>query len=277
MPPSIDGSTVVTGGVNDVTTYTSAAGAKPSAGANRCGIIVAGGYMYGTSGFARGSGTWGGSAVTRVDEYEGNTDDDFWVGIYRYLAPPTSGSQIAMTFSGNLTGGVVIASYQDVNQTTPCGTPTRARGSSGTASVTHTATTDDLVIDALMYSNNPTVGAGQTFVGEATNGSDKYAGHSYEAGASSVTMSWTATTNPWVIIAVSLLPAAAGGDQPTEVRSTPEFGVPMGTVNGIPNVNGFDNGGLLSIQSEIEKWRQAGRKRKRNYWFQDNGIYRKAA
>lgn len=208
MPaPTIDGSGVVTGAVNDTASYSSSAGAKTTAGSNRIGIVVAAGYMFGTSGTARGSFTWDGVAMTRLREYDGSADDDHWVGLYYILNPPTAGSTVTGTFAGNLTGGVVVASYQDVNQTTPFGTEAVARGVSGTASVDVSSASGELVIDALFFKNDPTVGSGQTNVGEA-NQADKYAGHSYEAGAGTVTMSWTATSADWVAIGVALKPVA---------------------------------------------------------------------
>lgn len=209
MPaPSLDGSGVIEAAINDVSSYTSSAGAKTTSGSNRVGAVIVAGYMFGTSDPNGTTVTWGGVSMDKVGEAHYSGDDDLVAILYRILAPPTSGSTIAATFAGNLTGGVIVASYQDVDQSTPFGAVATANGNSGTASVNVSAAVGDLVIDALMFSNAPTVGAGQTEVGNI-NQADKYAGHSYEAGAASVTMSWTATSTFWAIVGVALKAVAS--------------------------------------------------------------------
>lgn len=206
MPaPTIDGSGVIEAAINDVGSYTSSANAKTTAGSNRIGLVIVAGYMFGTSLPNGTTVTWGGVSMDKLDEAAYSVDDDFYAGLFFIKNPPTSGSTIAATFAGNLTGGVLTASYQDVDQTTPFGTVAKANGSSGTATVDVTSASGELVIDAGMFSNLPTAGAGQTQAARA-NQADKYAFHSYEAGAGTVTMSWTATTNPWVILGVALKP-----------------------------------------------------------------------
>ena len=100
-----------------------------------------------------------------------------------------------------------------VDGTTPIGTGVKATGTDDTPTVDATSQTDGLVIDALIVPSAVTsmsVGAGQT---ERMN-TDAFSvgrhGSSTEAGAASVTMSWTLNTaEDWAIAAVPVNPLSA--------------------------------------------------------------------
>ncbi|MCX6225143.1 MAG: hypothetical protein NTV01_10425, partial [Bacteroidia bacterium] len=144
---------------------------------------------------------------------------DIW-----YIAAPTVGTaNVTVTWSGNVGAGVVgVSTYTNVNQTSPFGTAVTATGNSTAPSVTVTSATNDLVIDVIGEGDNSNqmgVGANQTerwnreanFSGSSTW--DHTGGGSSEAGAASVTMSWTENVSiRWAIKAVPLNPASLPGN-----------------------------------------------------------------
>ncbi len=108
---------------------------------------------------------------------------------------------------------VAVSSYTGVHQTTPLGTPATATGGTGTnPTVTVTAATNDLVVDFMGTKETPlgskTAGAGQTKIWDGYSNQSIGAG-STEAGAASVTMSWTGTTEEWTMVGVALKPAGS--------------------------------------------------------------------
>ena len=130
------------------------------------------------------------------------------------VAPATGAHNVVVTLvgsSGDLLGG--SESYVDVHQTTPTGTAaTNSNNFSNAPTVDVTSASGELVVDGVAARSSLTaVGAGQTQRVNLTGGADSVGG-SEEAGAATVTMSWTmAAENPWAIGGVSLKPLAAGG------------------------------------------------------------------
>ncbi|WP_345531602.1 DUF4347 domain-containing protein, partial [Viridibacterium curvum] len=152
--------------------------------------------------------TYGGVALTKlssVTDALGVVTAELW-----YLKSPTAGTaNVVVTLPTTHEFVAGASSFFNVNQTTTFGTVATADGSSGTASLAVSSATGELVIDVVASRQNTTstVGAGQTQLWSLRNGTasaDAWGGSSTEAGAASVTMSWTITSSEWAATGVSL-------------------------------------------------------------------------
>jgi MSHA biogenesis protein MshQ len=143
-------------------------------------------------------------------------DAKMW--IYQKLAPTTGTNTLRVRFSSGLKAKVVgVVSFTGVDQSTPLGTFVSAQGLSNSASVSVTSATGELVFDTVAVEDaaSMTVGANQTQLWNLQSGAT-LGGGSTEAGAASVTMSWSpSSSEKWAIGAVPIKPAAgapaAGG------------------------------------------------------------------
>lgn len=165
--------------------------------------------------------TFGGAAMSllgrRADVNSGFAE--IW-----YLKAPTAGAKtVVVSMAAGAGGSYMVAgsaTYQGVNQATPfnAASPQSNNGAAPTQPslnvtsaagerVVDTATDNELSTDTLV------AGAGQTTIYNTTHGSDIAGGASEEAGAASVTMSWSGVPSgtPWSHIAASLIPAGGGG------------------------------------------------------------------
>lgn len=162
--------------------------------------------------------TWNGSEnLTQIaTTFNGDVRVEFWG-----LKNPTTGNHNwVMTASANTDLVAGCASYTGVNQTTPLGTAVTGGDASTAPSVTVSSASGELVVDALAV-NSPSgsgysLGAGQTerwshsISGGNFNAPEAVS--STEAGAGSVTMSYTLNNAwNWALAAVPLLPASGGG------------------------------------------------------------------
>ena len=126
---------------------------------------------------------------------------------------PSSGSYstaIVFTASSMLAAGCVYM-LSGVDQSTPVTDTIEDEGVSSGCSQVLGSETDGLVIDIMHSYGNPTVGAGQTAVFEhnqSPGGPAFYESSSYEAGAASVTMSWTFSNAEWSQALMAIAPAA---------------------------------------------------------------------
>lgn len=105
---------------------------------------------------------------------------------------------------------VAILAYNGVHQTVSVGTAAFANGSSGTPSVVVSSATGELVVDFVTFGG----GSGAVHVSQTQRwlqATSTGGGSSEEAGAASVTMSWTQSSADWTIAGVPLKPAAGGG------------------------------------------------------------------
>lgn len=141
----------------------------------------------------------------------GNTEVSLW-----YLVAPATGSNtIAITITGTISGiSAGGVSFTGVHQTTPVGTYASATGNSTTATVNVTSATNEMVVDVCgcFFTSTLSVGAGQTQRFNAQAGFVVTGAGSTEAGASSVTMSWTlSTSGNWAIAALPVKEATGGG------------------------------------------------------------------
>lgn len=157
--------------------------------------------------------TYNGVAMTEVSGSPINStsiETSGWI----LIAPATGTHNIVATinaFDNNFS--CVAASYTGVHQTTATGTPATATGAVSTITVDVSSASGEVVVDGVGV-NDPTwawtAGAGQTARTSYADpaGFDSSA-LSEEAGATTVTMSWTGTPALWATIGVSLKPASA--------------------------------------------------------------------
>ena len=144
--------------------------------------------------------------------------------IWRLVAPATGAHNTVVTFSGTCAKLFAnILSLTDVDQTTPLGTVASASGLSQLATVNVSSASGEMVIDFLqLFGSNPsytpTAGAGQTarIINQDSSSGDSL-DSSTEAGASTVTMSWTweATNRYWNVSGVSVKPAGTPPPPPS--------------------------------------------------------------
>lgn len=149
--------------------------------------------------------TYNGVSVPLVVE---NLYSSFWyVGIF-YLDAPASGSNtVAVSWTGS--AGYTMSAVNVAGGGAPINTATGG-ANANSVSVNVTSATGDVVIDAVARRGAValTVGASQTenFANLYGSGGSQIAhGGSYEAGAGTVTMSWSAgSANEWSIVACNL-------------------------------------------------------------------------
>jgi hypothetical protein len=168
---------------------------------------------------------WGGSSGTSLTQVGAtvNIGSNVKLSLWRLVNPSAGASTIHVTWgSAQDERALVAASYTGVDQTTPLGTAATATGASSSAiTVNVSSAAGDLVVDAAGFLDDGganrtlAVGADQTSRAEV-EGADlgfEGLGMSEEAGAATVTMSWTisAAVNAWGTIGVALKPAAGGG------------------------------------------------------------------
>ena len=152
--------------------------------------------------------TVGGTPMTKLAE--DTSQSGVRISVWYLLNPPAGTPSIVFTMNGSVTGSVAVDSFYNVNQTTPFrSTGTKAAQSGTSASVTAVAVTGDMVFDAICVAtagSSLVVGASQT-INWTSNKNTINAGSSREAGAASVTMSWTWTTSAaYATIAVPIRP-----------------------------------------------------------------------
>ena len=154
---------------------------------------------------------WGGSGGTPLTQIGSTVVSTDWKCAIAYLINPATGSN---TLYGELTGVtdefcVGGSTWTGVSQDIPLGTPNNATGTSATPSVNVSSASNDVVID-MMYCCSPaaiTKDVSQTLIWKQENiGTYCGGGQSYEAGAPTVTMSWSITSSLWIIIGVSIHP-----------------------------------------------------------------------
>ena len=163
--------------------------------------------------------TYGGAALARVTGLTApNSADGGLVDIWYRLAPTEGTANIVVTLADVhailLTGAV---DFTGVDQTTPFGTPATATGTAATITVNISSATGELVVDAVksFRTGNTALspGANQTEHVDINSGATDSHAVSTEAGAATVTMSWTYTDGTltdysWATAGVSLKPSA---------------------------------------------------------------------
>ena len=213
MAIAFDAAASVDGGTSNPATLSTL---TIAAGSDR--YLLVGVSYYDASGEPRTvSGvTWNSVAMSLVKSQRvgAGTTTDIW-GL---VAPDTGAHDAVVTFTGAVRNAVHAMSLTGVDQSTPTGTAASATGTSNALTVDVTSAANELVYDVATQRNGDgntlTVGAGQTqrtnTLGGAGAGSNSVVGaSSTEAGAASVTMSWTGTSgDEWTTCAVPVKPVA---------------------------------------------------------------------
>jgi len=151
---------------------------------------------------------------------------DYYEGVFiYYLKNPTSGTaNVVIDYASNPDFGSVVGvmTFTGVDQTTPLRAFASASGTSSSASVNVSSATGELVFDTLMNSYDKAITVGANQMQRWNNQGEPTAGGSTEAGASTVTMSWSwSYSNPWAIGAVSIKPVTSTPTPTTGPTNTP--------------------------------------------------------
>jgi hypothetical protein len=171
-------------------------------GSDRILIVSVGIQFPGTT--TINSVTYNAIALTRLSA---NVKATIAVEMWYLIAPPSGAHNVVISLSGAtaVTGG--SQSFNNVDPSSPFGTTVSNSGNGTTASVVVSSAVNQMVVDAVITAFNAvTVGAGQTQNYNQATTNNKGAG-SMEAGAASVTMSWTFTNDTWALTASPLKPA----------------------------------------------------------------------
>jgi hypothetical protein len=219
--PAVIGTPVVGNSGASLQTKLTLSATCPSGNSNVVAVACVATHKQGTTAVNLGAVTWKGAAMTAVAAgVVESSSNGSYARLYVLPNPTcdgTAGNFVINTQSGTnfLVGGILF--LKDTNQTTPFDTPVAtATGTSGTPSVNVGSATSDLVVDCVSARNSNTnlaAGPGQTGkVSQTTNAtpsSNPEVGHSTEAGAASVTMSWTGTSSvSWASMGASFNPAS---------------------------------------------------------------------
>jgi hypothetical protein len=168
------------------------------------------------------SATYGGVSMTKVGEYKA-ASKALLVALFYLARPATGANTLAFSWTGASLGGFYAISLYGVNRGAPVKSgsyTTLAETSSAAPSVDVPSNNGDWVLDVIASQSsavdplNMTVGGGQTAImnGEVVTTTRMAYGGSYEAGAASVTMSWSKTGGYFAIMAgMSVQPASEGG------------------------------------------------------------------
>ena len=152
--------------------------------------------------------TYGGVALTLVGRRTGSHTVEIW----RLLSPTVGNASVVASFGAvkRVVGGGVA--FDGVNQSTPTGTFAGATGSSNAPTVSVTSAAGELVLDVLYGNDGVTATAtgGQTAIWNVLVGGVVRGAGGTNAGAASVTMSWSlSAATQWEIGGVSIIPAVS--------------------------------------------------------------------
>ena len=166
--------------------------------------------------------TCAGTPLTRITSSQSKNTVEMWY----LLAPPVGSANIVATWTGNKDMAGWSGTFINVNQTSPIRNSAVTNGTTSTPSITVASAAGDLVVDTLSIDGSAaslTVGAGQTQICQNTTGTangDCWGASSYEPGAASVTMSWSAgAAKNWDLAAVVLKAAPLQADLTSAVIS----------------------------------------------------------
>lgn len=158
--------------------------------------------------------TYGGTSMTLIGRIDRGVGNALVMELWGLANPPPGTRSVVVTFTASVdNAGVVRQSYTGSATASAFGTIQTSSGT-GTTTTTPAVTSaaGELVVDALTTPQDvgaPTVGAGQINANTLTVNTAHWNSTSDEAGAASVTMSWTQTSERFVHIAVPIkLPVA---------------------------------------------------------------------
>lgn len=186
--------------------------------------------------------------------------DDARVEIWQLVAPPSGSSTVQVNFSRRTQGrGAGAVTFTGVDQSTPYENYTTNDASSGTASISISSETDDLVF--AVFSSEDQRGTASTDASGMTaqwsfqeNGSRRFAGAgATKSGASSVYMAWDLErSDHWVTAGLSINPSASGPVTVPDPRLDYRFddcSFDAGVTDSANSYTGTSNG-ALSTDSE---------------------------
>ena len=172
--------------------------------------------------------TYNGVSLTKIDAQAAGTycRSELW-----YLVAPAAGTHdivvdLGSAHTGGGASGYIVGgatSWTGADQSSPLGTAAKATGTTTPVTVNVTSVAGEYVVDsACAYKATAitlTVGASQTSAWNETPATGYVGAGSYEASASTITMSWTlsAAALGWATVAVPIKPATAPGATETTV------------------------------------------------------------
>lgn len=185
--------------------------------------------------------TYNGVAMTQIS-YNDPGANLVVCKVFRLLTPATGAHNVVVTASTARNLACTSLSFTGADQTTPDGAVVNSNGGSSTAiSDAVTSATGEIVVDAAVIMENTasaatlTVGSGQTSRSnqeQVSGGNGLVAAASTEAGAASVTMSWTASAaSYWVHSSFAVKSGAADAvapQNPTVVAQEAAGGTQIG-------------------------------------------------
>ena len=199
-----------------VTTASSLTISHTTSGTNRLMLVGVSIVRESTGAPTVSSITYNGVGLSLVGA-QATSDSEGRIEIWRLVAPATGANNVVVNLSAVPQSATVgVMTFTGVHQTTPLGTFAPALGESTSASVAVTSAAGELVFDTLVLQKTADVdfvpGAGQTERWDLFQGpGSANGGGSTEAGAASVTMSWSwSGTDKWAIGGVSIKPAPGG-------------------------------------------------------------------
>lgn len=150
--------------------------------------------------------TYNGDALALAEsrEYAG-----YGAFTYYIVAPDTGTHDVVVSMAGSVDVVATAVGLTGINQSSPLANEIDAEGTSTTPSVTVSSAAGDWVLDCVTWdidgAASVTPGAGQTQLGQDTQGGNCGHAVSWKSGAASVTTSWTiGASKDWSIVGVSI-------------------------------------------------------------------------
>lgn len=167
-----------------------------------------------TTTFITGTPTWGGSNMTYVTRVVLSAGTGRVLEMWRIVAPATGAQTVSGTWATSVRWKMAAITYTGVDQTTPLGTAVTATTTLGTSvTVDISSASGELVISGVLNNDGTTAltqGAGETERFEDNSGANDVAiAGSDEAGAATVTMSYSGSNDRWATIGAPLKPVSA--------------------------------------------------------------------
>jgi hypothetical protein len=188
-------------------------------GSNRILIVGVGIRKSSGSASSVSSITYNGVSLTKINHVQDSAGAGSRTELWYLLNPDTGTHYVNVTMGAAKPFAAGAISFKGVHQASPLGSEAASTGSGTTASVSVSSSIGELVVDAVTSADDtlpiPTLTAGSGQTGHWSEELNSGSGHlgrtggSQEAGAASVTMSWSISeSRPWTIIAVPLKPPA---------------------------------------------------------------------
>ncbi len=173
--------------------------------------------------------TWNGTGMTLVPSTSGGTGSHN-TALY-YLAAASTGVATA-NFSAMQQCSIKAYYFTGADQSTSVQNGTNVAASSGSPSQAVTSATDHQVIDVVSSPGAVTIGSGQTAIGTEIAQGGLRQNDSYEAGGTSITMSWSGINESHSHSVCDVMDASAGNQNiDGDAVFAPSLSFPTGSVN----------------------------------------------